>query len=835
MSKRNRNDYGLNQADFELVASNGFDDPENSYAHSMAYFQGRVYVGTTRNIFGLLNLFPPPDGAQMKPWPIKVPDSVEELDMRAQIWCWDPADESWTKVHTSPLIMGKQGKEVPRDLGYRGMVVYQGKSDPEPALYVSALSSVSRGTGARILRSLDGVVFKAVSEPGLGNPQVSTFRSLESFDGYLVAAPVGEGKTWNTTKAPKILRTRDPLNGVWELACEPGFGDENNGGIFELHSDSEFIYAGTFNHVEGYQVWRAPASGDAPWCWEMCLEKGAYRGSVNEMVMSFCTFGDAVYVGSGIQNGGYDRWRIIGPAAVEVVRINRDGGWDLIMGEPRDTPDGRKLPLSGHGPGFDNLFGGYLWRMVKHAGWIYVSTFDWSQCLSYATKTKGPYKKIVDHFGPAQIAREGGGFGIWKSRDGEEWVCVTANGFGNSYNYGARTFLSTPHGLFVGTANPFGPELAVQSDNDWEYLPNDRGGMEIWLGRNKTFPEGRVTQRPALAYRIGGARARPACVDHKNELGSTANRTLGRILLTGASGVMGRRLTALLVERGETVTALVACAEDQARVYPDPGVDCIVHDLASPFSIPGELAGFDTIFHLAEHRPGKDHAELMELNVTATENLMRVCRRNSGNYRIVFASSVLVYPGIINPASWPLDEESEIAPLSSALLHDYSHSKILAEGVIRRYCQDGGCEFVILRCAMDYGDGSGDESVFDQLVKRAQETSAPDDKPGDYISSQPIYVDDLVHAFYIAGLKLGVSNQVINVAGNEVVANLDILRVARRLIGSRSEHELEPDTTLTWRRYLRIIDTCKAENQLNFYPRTPLHEGVERYLEHLSN
>ncbi len=76
------------------------------------------------------------------------------------------------------MIIGRQGKEVPRDLGYRGMVVFQGASDAAPALYVSAMSSVSRGTGARILRSADGALFKTVSEPGLGNPNISTFRSL---------------------------------------------------------------------------------------------------------------------------------------------------------------------------------------------------------------------------------------------------------------------------------------------------------------------------------------------------------------------------------------------------------------------------------------------------------------------------------------------------------------------------------------------------------------------------------------------------------------------------------------------------------------------------------
>jgi hypothetical protein len=55
-------------------------------------------------------------------------------------------------------------------------------------------------------------------------------------------------------------------------------------------------------------------------------------------------------------------------------------------------------------------------------------------------------------------------------------------GFGNPYNYGARTLLSTPAGLLVGTANPFGPNVAARLATGWTYVPNDRGWTEVWLG-----------------------------------------------------------------------------------------------------------------------------------------------------------------------------------------------------------------------------------------------------------------------------------------------------------------------------------------------------------------
>ncbi len=82
------------------------------------------------------------------------------------------------------------------------------------------------------------------------------------------------------------------------------------------------------------------------------------------------------------------------------------------------------------------------------------------------------------------VARQGG-FELWRSSDGENWLPVNRQGFGNPYNYGLRTLISTPHGLFLGTANPFGPRVAVRREDQWRYEDNPRGGLEVWLGRRK--------------------------------------------------------------------------------------------------------------------------------------------------------------------------------------------------------------------------------------------------------------------------------------------------------------------------------------------------------------
>jgi hypothetical protein len=474
---------GAGHSGFSHIATAGFGDPHNSYAHSMAWFRGSLYVGTSRDLLALLKLFPPPtDPAAMNPWPVLVPKSVEALDLRAQIWRWTPTKKLWERIHTSPFIAARTGGKVARDLGYRGMTVFQGRSDPEPALYLSGISSVSRGTGARLLRSVDGRTFTAVSEPGLGNPQVSTLRALVPFDGHLFVAPAGSGKSWNNTRSAIVFRSADPVRGIWAPACLPGFGDLDNTGIFEMHVFDGSLYAGTFNNASGYQIWKTPATGSKPCAWTKVIERGAHRGNKSEMAMSMCVFNNALYVGSGIQNGGYDRTYGVGPAASELIRIHPDGSWDLVIGTARNTPQGYKAALSGMQPGCNNFFNGYFWRMASHKNSLYLGTFDWSVFLPYATSPSmfQWLRNYVDASGPWNIVRSRSGFDLWRTSDGIHWAPVTLRGFDNPYNYGARTMVSTPCGLFVGTANPFGPQVAVQLRAKWMYVPNPRGGAEVW-------------------------------------------------------------------------------------------------------------------------------------------------------------------------------------------------------------------------------------------------------------------------------------------------------------------------------------------------------------------
>jgi hypothetical protein len=253
--------------------------------------------------------------------------------------------------------------------------------------------------------------------------------------------------------------------------------------VFEMAVFGGRLYVGTVNPGYGCEVWRTTLLGAPPYRWTRVITAGAYRGPANEAVISMCVFEDALYVGTGVLNGGYDRTFDVGPAAAEIIRILPDDSWDLVMGDERMTPDGRKVPTSGVGAGFGDFCNGYVWRMVVHDGCLYAGTYNWAVFLRYLDLRR--WVRHAWRWDPDTIEEtieDRAGFELWRSVDGDGWVPVTRTGFGNPYNYGARTLVSTPYGLFVGAANPFGPEVALPDGDGWRYVPNPRGGLEVFLG-----------------------------------------------------------------------------------------------------------------------------------------------------------------------------------------------------------------------------------------------------------------------------------------------------------------------------------------------------------------
>src|SRR5262249_24260942 len=134
-----------------------------------------------------------------------------------------------------------------------GMTVFQGRSDPRPALYVSTMSW-TEGSGSYVLRSSDGQTFTPVARPG-SDGTATSFRSLVSFNGRLYMSPAGEGTSFNAAKLPIVYESVDPGRGLWRAVSFAGLGDRTNTAISEFTVFNGFLYVGTVNPTTGYQIW----------------------------------------------------------------------------------------------------------------------------------------------------------------------------------------------------------------------------------------------------------------------------------------------------------------------------------------------------------------------------------------------------------------------------------------------------------------------------------------------------------------------------------------------------------------------------------------------------
>lgn len=486
---------GLSFRDFIRIGEHGLGDPLNAYAHSMEFYNGRLYLGTSRANLCMLKVSK--IRTALKYWPVECPNNLYDLDMRARIHKFEFSTGLWNEMFRSPMIAGSDGTPVPREMSYRCMAIFKAAGDRRPVLYCGTYASI-KGQGAQILRSVGGEAFTTVGRPEGFDDIVITVRLLVPFKGKLFTSPTGRaGGNPNAAFQTIVYETGDPARRPWRAVSEPGFGNPANVSVFEMIAFGDYLYAGTANFA-GYQVWRTKADGTPPYEWECIVSQGAWRGATNQGVASFCVFKGALYVGSGIQHGGIDIANQVGPAGPELIRIHPDGTWDLIVGHSRDTPHGWKRPLSGFSPGFGHVTNGYFWRMAEHDGWLYLGTFNWGLMMNYSSQERWPefIQRVYGRIGPEQIFANYSGAHLYRSYDGENWVAVTTNGFDNPCNYGIRTLVSTPYGLAVGTANPLAPKFGVVDRSGVRYEENPRGGLEVWLGR--TEREKPLTQAAAL-------------------------------------------------------------------------------------------------------------------------------------------------------------------------------------------------------------------------------------------------------------------------------------------------------------------------------------------------
>jgi nucleoside-diphosphate-sugar epimerase len=190
----------------------------------------------------------------------------------------------------------------------------------------------------------------------------------------------------------------------------------------------------------------------------------------------------------------------------------------------------------------------------------------------------------------------------------------------------------------------------------------------------------------------------------------TDERAMTRILVTGASGFVGRAVVRAFAGSGRVVRAAVRRSPPES--FP-AGVETVVHpDLAHSFDWSPYLDGVGQVIHLAgiAHTGGVGAERYERINHAATAELATAAAQR-GIRHFVFVSSIRAQSG--PSADHALTERDEAQPTDA-----YGRSKLAAEVAVR----ESGVPFTILRPALFYGPGMKGNFA---LLLRAARSRAP--------------------------------------------------------------------------------------------------------------
>jgi len=172
---------------------------------------------------------------------------------------------------------------------------------------------------------------------------------------------------------------------------------------------------------------------------------------------------------------------------------------------------------------------------------------------------------------------------------------------------------------------------------------------------------------------------------------------MNRVLVTGASGFVGKRLCEYLEDKGFDVARAVRHAERTAKGT------CSVGSVGPDTNWNEALTGVDVIVHLAarvhvmEDDAADPLAEYRRVNVDGTKKLAMVAVK-AGVRRFIYVSTIKVN----GEATFGKAYSASDTPHP---VDDYARSKLEAEDCLWRIAAETGLEVVIVRPPLVYGPG----------------------------------------------------------------------------------------------------------------------------------
>jgi nucleoside-diphosphate-sugar epimerase len=263
-----------------------------------------------------------------------------------------------------------------------------------------------------------------------------------------------------------------------------------------------------------------------------------------------------------------------------------------------------------------------------------------------------------------------------------------------------------------------------------------------------------------------------------------------RVLVTGASGFIGRRLAErLVVECGADVRVIMRTLARGAPLSRLP-VEIALGDLRDPAAVERAVANCDLVFHCARGTDGSAQ-DRRAVDVDGTRNLLNASV-GAGVGRFVHTSTVVVYDV---PAAGELDERS---PRGGAR-DPYADAKRDAETLVMQYA--GRLSVTVVQPTVVYGPHAGvyGRDILDEL----RSTRIPLVNGGTGICNA-VYVDDLVTAMLLAATEERAAGEAFLISGPEHPTWAEFFGGFERMLGvAHTVPMSEREALAHWKRSAR--------------------------------